>query len=88
MFVTMPGYGKIFSIGRADLGVGLVGYILFGRENGVDTSLFLGAAWLAPILSMLALVGGSLSTGTVVSITACATRFLARPAPGASVGFL
>jgi len=54
-----PVYGKIFAIGRAALGIGLLGFILFGRDNGIDTSLFLGAAWLFAILPMLALVGGS-----------------------------
>jgi hypothetical protein len=48
-----------FSIGRTVLGIGLVGYILFGRDNGIDTSLFQGAAWLFLVLPLLAMVGAS-----------------------------
>jgi uncharacterized protein (TIRG00374 family) len=54
-----PVSGKILAIGRTVLGIGLVGYILFGRDNGIDISLFLDAAWLFAILPLLALAGGS-----------------------------
>lgn len=56
--LTISVYRKIFSIGRAALGIGLVGFILFGRDNGISTSLFLDATWLIAVLPMLALVGG------------------------------
>jgi uncharacterized protein (TIRG00374 family) len=54
-----PVSGKILAIGRIVLGLALVGFILFGRDNGIDISLFLDAAWLFAILPLLALVGGS-----------------------------
>lgn len=51
---------KILATGRTVLGLLLVGYILFGREKGIDASLFTGAAWLFFALPVLALVGGSM----------------------------
>jgi uncharacterized protein (TIRG00374 family) len=54
-----PFSGKILAIGRIFLGLALLVFILFGRDNGIDIGRFLDAAWLFAALPMLALVNGS-----------------------------
>jgi uncharacterized protein (TIRG00374 family) len=48
----------LFSIGRVALGICLLCYVLFRRDNGIDPGLFRGAWWLLIVLPLLALLGG------------------------------
>lgn len=57
-----PAAEKFLVAGRVGLGIGLVVYILFGRDNGIDTGLFTGAAWLFAVLPLLALAGGAVES--------------------------
>jgi uncharacterized protein (TIRG00374 family) len=53
---------RLMAIARTMLGVGLIYYILFVRDNGFDSSEFLNTGWLFVVLPLLALIGGAVES--------------------------
>lgn len=47
----------LFGLARSALGVGLLYYILFVRDSGLEIGRFLGAGWLFIVLPLIAFIG-------------------------------